>query len=80
LWLWIKSDEIKLSTIFVLIRKTNDMYKIEITTAKSTTVKKFPVKSDAQKEKKSLIKSLNLTKQKGFWGNSKTGTELSTNY
>lgn len=55
-------------------------FKIEIENAKSKTVKTFAVKADAEKEKKSLIKRLNLTKQKGFWGNSKTGTELSTNY
>ncbi len=56
------------------------MFKIEITNATSKTVKTFPVKTDAEKEKKSLIKRFNLTRQKGFWGNSKTGTELSTNY
>lgn len=56
------------------------MYKIEITTATSKTVKIFPVKTDVVKEKKSLIKTLKLTRQKGFWGNSKTGIELTTNY
>jgi len=56
------------------------MYKIEITNATNKTVKTFLVKTDAEKEKKSLIKRFNLTRQKGFWGNSKTGTELSTNY
>lgn len=56
------------------------MYKIEITNATSKTVKSFPELKDANKEKKSLIKRLNLRRQKGFWGNPKTGTELTTNY
>ena len=43
-------------------------------------VKSFSIKADAEKQKKAEIKKYSLTRQKGFWGNSKTGTELSTNY
>lgn len=43
-------------------------------------VKSFATEAEADKVKKQLIKKLGLTRQKGFWANTKTQTELMTNY
>ena len=56
------------------------VYKIEIETPKSSTIKTFLTKIDAEKERRKLIKIHNLTRQRGFWGNPKTATELTRNY
>ena len=41
---------------------------------------KFTVKSDAEKYIKDMVKKHKLKRQKGFWGNPKTGVELTTNF
>ena len=41
---------------------------------------KFTVKSDAEKYIKDMVKKHKLKRQKGFWGNAKTGVELITNF
>ena len=41
---------------------------------------KFTEKSDAEKYIKDMVKKHKLKRQKGFWGNAKTGVELITNF
>jgi len=40
----------------------------------------FTLKDDAKLYIKDMIKKHKLTRQKGFWGNSKTGVEMLTNF
>ena len=40
----------------------------------------FTLKSDANLYIKDMIKKHKLKREKGFWGNRKTGVELSTNF
>jgi len=56
------------------------MYKVTIQKDKKEIVKSFSTKEEANKEKKSLIKRHDLKRVVGFWGNSLTRVELSTNY
>ena len=56
------------------------MYQIEIVTPNKNVVLLFTNKATADTEKKLQIKQLGLKRQKGFWGNPKTGTEITTNY
>ena len=41
---------------------------------------KFTFKGDAEKYIKDMVKKHKLKRQKGFWGNAKTGVELITNF
>ena len=41
---------------------------------------KFTFKGDAEKYIKDMVKKHKLKRQKGFWGNPKTGVELVTNF
>ena len=41
---------------------------------------KFTFKDDAEKYIKDMVKKHKLKRQKGFWGNAKTGVELITNF
>ena len=41
---------------------------------------KFTFKDDANKYIKDMVKKHKLKRQKGFWGNAKTGVELITNF
>ena len=41
---------------------------------------KFTFKDDANKYIKDMVKKHKLKRQKGFWGNPKTGVELTTNF
>ena len=41
---------------------------------------KFTFKDDAKKYIKDMVKKHKLKRQKGFWGNPKTGVELTTNF
>ena len=58
-------------------------FKVEV---KDTRKKKkiqggnFTLKSDAKLYIKDMVKKHKLTRQKGFWGNPKTGVELTTNF
>lgn len=56
------------------------MYTLTIENYTNTLVKSFSTKEEAVKELKDLCKRFNLKRQKGFWGNSKTGTEITTNF
>ena len=40
----------------------------------------FTFKDDAKKYIKDMLKKHKLKREKGFWGNRKTGVELSTNF
>ena len=40
----------------------------------------FTLKSDAKLYIKDMVKKHKLKRQKGFWGNPKTGVELTTNF
>ena len=58
-------------------------FKVEV---KDTRKKKkiqggnFTLKSDAKLYIKDMVKKHKLKRQKGFWGNPKTGVELTTNF
>tara|TARA_Y100001963_G_C6723356_1_gene420176 strand:+ start:524 stop:733 length:210 start_codon:yes stop_codon:yes gene_type:complete len=41
---------------------------------------KFTLKADAELYIKDMVKKHKLKRQKGFWGNPKTGVELVTNF
>ena len=42
--------------------------------------KHFKTENEAKKYIKQMIKKYNLKRLKGFWGNKKTGVELTTNF
>ena len=42
--------------------------------------KHFKTEDEAKKYIKDMIKKYKLKRQKGFWGNPKTGVELTTNF
>ena len=41
---------------------------------------KFTLKDDAKLYIKDMMKKHKLKREKGFWGNTKTGVEMSTNF
>ena len=47
---------------------------------KEISVQKFKSENDAKKYIKQMVKKYKLKKQKGFWGNPKTGIELTQNF
>ena len=57
-------------------------YVVTIEDRKGKLIQKgsFTFKDDANKYIKDMVKKHKLKRQKGFWGNAKTGVELITNF
>jgi len=57
-------------------------YRVEIKDAKDKLIQagNFTLKDDAKLYIKDMVKKHKLKRQKGFWGNPKTGVELTTNF
>ena len=57
-------------------------YVVTIEDRKGKLIQKgsFTFKDDANKYIKDMLKKHKLKREKGFWGNRKTGVELSTNF
>ena len=47
---------------------------------KNLSKKSFDTEKEAIAHRKQMIKKYKLTRQRGFWGNAKTGIELTTNF
>ena len=56
------------------------MFTLTITTPHKETSFEFQTIKEAKSKIKELSSDLGLTRQRGFWGNAKTGTELTTNF
>ena len=63
--------------------KLTEAYKPTVTITqrkKPISQEHFKSENDAKKYIKKMIKKHKLSRQKGFWGNAKTGVELITNF
>ena len=80
-------SKVKITNLGTIIIKLKDLLKEDFAVNVQDTKKnkriqsaKFTVKSDAEKYIKDMVKKHKLKRQKGFWGNAKTGVELITNF
>ena len=57
-------------------------FKVVVNDRKGTLIQggNFSLKDDAKLYIKDMVKKHKLKRQKGFWGNPKTGVELTTNF
>ena len=57
-------------------------FKVVVNDRKGTLIQggNFSLKDDAKLYIKDMMKKHKLKRQKGFWGNPKTGVELTTNF
>lgn len=56
------------------------MFELTITTPHKETTFEFETREEAKAKIKEFSSDLGLTRQRGFWANAKTGTELTTNF
>ena len=80
-------SKVKVTNLGTIMIKLKDLLKEDYAVNVQDTRKnkqiqsgKFTFKDDANKYIKDMVKKHKLKRQKGFWGNAKTGVELITNF
>ena len=80
-------SKVKVTNLGIIMIKLKDLLKEDFTVIvqdkrknKQIQSGKFTFKDDANKYIKDMVKKHKLKRQKGFWGNAKTGVELITNF
>ena len=80
-------SKVKITNLGIIMIKLKDLLKEDYAVNVQDTRKnkqiqsgKFTFKDDANKYIKDMVKKHKLKRQKGFWGNAKTGVELITNF
>jgi len=80
-------SKVKVTNLGTMMIKLKDLLKEDYAVNVQDTRKnkqiqsgKFTFKDDANKYIKDMVKKHKLKRQKGFWGNAKTGVELITNF
>lgn len=80
-------SKVEVTNLGIIMIKLKDLLKEDYAVNVQDTRKnkqiqsgKFTFKDDANKYIKDMVKKHKLKRQKGFWGNAKTGVELITNF
>ena len=74
--------EVKMIKLKDLITERRNDFRVVINDRKGKLIQRgnFTLKDDAKLYIKDMAKKHKLKRQKGFWGNPKTGVELTTNF